>query len=604
MQRTPLTAEGIAGGLEGARRNGKGWMACCPAHDDHNPSLSLTDGEGGVLVHCHAGCSQESVIAALRWRGLWPKPESEPPRKTTYTYQHADGTPAFHVHRTDYPGGRKKIVQQLPDGQWKAPPAPRPLFNLPDILSNPEKPVLVVEGEKTAKAATVKFPEYVVTTSAGGSNAATQSDWSVLKDREVLIWPDNDPPGHKYAEGVKRLCEDVDAAKVSLFAYPKDVTFPTGWDLADPIPEGWKPPTAEEMIPAVPEPTTQAQRGFKRISWAKFKYQKTERIEWVVGELLRRGGVSIFVAPSKTGKSKTARNITRAVLLGLDCFGRATTPGSVIYMALDEGDVPPREHFQQMGLPDDVPLEMVIDREPEDALRKLAEMIEDVQPVLVVVDLMSQLIPISKLNDYGRVQQALQPLLDITRKCSAHVMLLHHARKVGGSFGAEVLGSEALAGSVDTILSLKRGEHYRSISSTQRTGTPLEDLVLRLDEETGIIDVAGTRAEVETERIGQEVLAFLKGQEAPVEMAIIQEALNVNRKRLSDALKALYDDGKIGRSGTGKKGNPYRYFVGENAVPTTAGNGEDSERCREQNLPNNSNGIDLEKILFRHSQHI
>ncbi len=99
---------------------------------------------------------------------------------------------------------------------------------------------------------------------------------------------------------------------------------------------------------------------------------------------------------------------------------------------------------------------------------------------------------------------------------------------------------------------------------------------------------------MDTERIGQEILAFLKGQEAPVEMAIIQEELNVNRKRLSDALKALYDDGKIERSGAGKKGNPYRYFVDENAVPTTAENGTDPERCREQHLPNNSNGIDLE----------
>lgn len=45
----------------------------CPAHNDENPSLSVTERDGRILVHCHAGCSQESVIKALRARGLWPE---------------------------------------------------------------------------------------------------------------------------------------------------------------------------------------------------------------------------------------------------------------------------------------------------------------------------------------------------------------------------------------------------------------------------------------------------------------------------------------------------------------------------------------------------
>src|SRR5436853_577207 len=60
--------------LGGARQSGEEWKARCPAHDDHNPSLSIATAEdGSLLVHCHAGCSQEDVIAALEGRGLWPK---------------------------------------------------------------------------------------------------------------------------------------------------------------------------------------------------------------------------------------------------------------------------------------------------------------------------------------------------------------------------------------------------------------------------------------------------------------------------------------------------------------------------------------------------
>jgi putative DNA primase/helicase len=66
-----MTAKSIAKGL-GGRKVGSSWIARCPAHDDSKPSLSISDADDGkVLVRCHAGCTQERVIAALRSRGLW-----------------------------------------------------------------------------------------------------------------------------------------------------------------------------------------------------------------------------------------------------------------------------------------------------------------------------------------------------------------------------------------------------------------------------------------------------------------------------------------------------------------------------------------------------
>jgi DNA primase len=66
-----MRAEIIARVL-GGRKAGGAWMAHCPAHEDREPSLSITDTESGkVLVHCHAGCSQRDVIAALCSQGVW-----------------------------------------------------------------------------------------------------------------------------------------------------------------------------------------------------------------------------------------------------------------------------------------------------------------------------------------------------------------------------------------------------------------------------------------------------------------------------------------------------------------------------------------------------
>ena len=66
-----MTTETIAMAL-GGRKAGAAWMARCPAHDDREPSLAITDArDGKVLVCCHAGCSQQDVIAAFQARGLW-----------------------------------------------------------------------------------------------------------------------------------------------------------------------------------------------------------------------------------------------------------------------------------------------------------------------------------------------------------------------------------------------------------------------------------------------------------------------------------------------------------------------------------------------------
>ena len=61
----------------GAQRQGAAFMARCPAHDDRNPSLSLTEKNGSVLFKFHAGCPQEAVMEASRiWvfgARQWPR---------------------------------------------------------------------------------------------------------------------------------------------------------------------------------------------------------------------------------------------------------------------------------------------------------------------------------------------------------------------------------------------------------------------------------------------------------------------------------------------------------------------------------------------------
>lgn len=57
----------VLGRLDKVKNAGAGkWVACCPAHDDKSPSLSISEAtDGKILVHCWAGCSARGITAAI-----------------------------------------------------------------------------------------------------------------------------------------------------------------------------------------------------------------------------------------------------------------------------------------------------------------------------------------------------------------------------------------------------------------------------------------------------------------------------------------------------------------------------------------------------------
>lgn len=62
-----MRIDGLIARLDGVRETGPGRLvACCPAHDDRSPSLSIRETDDGrILLHCFAGCEVESVLDAL-----------------------------------------------------------------------------------------------------------------------------------------------------------------------------------------------------------------------------------------------------------------------------------------------------------------------------------------------------------------------------------------------------------------------------------------------------------------------------------------------------------------------------------------------------------
>jgi putative DNA primase/helicase len=152
----------------------------------------------------------------------------EPPTKgAEHIWQYG---PDFIVCR--FPGKRLRPLWW--DGSqwlWKAPPAPRPLYNLVALQQRPNAPVLIVEGEKTADAAAKLFPSAIAITWPSGCKAYTKADWSPIKGRRCTLWPDADAVGRDAMAKLAIHLLKAGAAQVRIIQPPPDA--PEGWDLAD-----------------------------------------------------------------------------------------------------------------------------------------------------------------------------------------------------------------------------------------------------------------------------------------------------------------------------------------------------------------------------------
>lgn len=187
-----------------------------------------------------------------------------------WLYHDAEGRRVAYVCRWTVADGKKEVRPvtycDLGDGTqgWRSRglPAPRPLFNLPEILAHTEAPVIITEGEKSSEAAAMLFPDCVATTTMNGASSPGKTDFAPLAGRTVIIATDYDDAGRSYGEQVHALLVNAGAGEI-LHLRPEDIAgwmwrdgtlverggdIPAGWDLADAVEEGWTPEAMGEHV--------------------------------------------------------------------------------------------------------------------------------------------------------------------------------------------------------------------------------------------------------------------------------------------------------------------------------------------------------------------
>ena len=193
------------------------WLARCPAHDDGNPSLSVTAVDGRVLTYCFAGCQTVDIVSAV---GLSMPDLFDNPKELEYRYD--NGRTAKRFYRAD---GSKGFSQSSTD---RSPELYR-LAKVRQAVSE-HVDVYVAEGEEDVRA--LESLGVVATSAPQGAGNWDKADYAPLKGSRVFVCADLDEPGKKRAEGLtahlRSLSIDVGGVLVAK----------TGNDMGDHVAAG------------------------------------------------------------------------------------------------------------------------------------------------------------------------------------------------------------------------------------------------------------------------------------------------------------------------------------------------------------------------------
>jgi hypothetical protein len=157
-----------------------------------------------------------------------------------HPYKDKSSNVCFYIRRKEERGSKSFTPMSYdPEKKtWvsKAWPSDRPLFREETIKGN-DKKIIIAEGEKAVVEAEkkIEFTDYIKLCWSGGSNQVHLTNFEALKDREVILWPDNDEAGLKaMTEVALTLLEKEITDKIKIIKPYENL--PKGWDIADPIP--------------------------------------------------------------------------------------------------------------------------------------------------------------------------------------------------------------------------------------------------------------------------------------------------------------------------------------------------------------------------------
>lgn len=329
--------------LNKVKPDGKGghW-ALCPCHPDKNPSLHITEADDGkLLAHCFAcdaglpdvldavGFQRETVTSD---RAFKPQASGTTVLEAEYIYA-AGALKKLKLRRAD--GSKYCTWKHLKGSTWEkgrnniSPGLYQSHTDLPEIF-------FLVEGEKDVD--NLKNAGMVAVSLPDGSQSKWEDPYNaVFKGKQVVILPDNDEPGKKYAQKCAEMLYD-NAADVWILdlkqAWPE---IPEKGDISDMMSRFGDKVAVNMVLDLLRhadkwEPSTTV--SLSLICAADVEYSPPK---WLIAPYFQRGKGTLIQADPGTGKTAFMCAIAASVTTGTPIMGlNVETPGSVLMLSVED----------------------------------------------------------------------------------------------------------------------------------------------------------------------------------------------------------------------------------------------------------------------------
>lgn len=537
--------------------------------------------DGRVLIHCHAGCEQASVVSALGLTlgDLFDEPMNGngngngSHRSIVATYPYVDEADdlLFEVVRM----APKDFRQRRPDPtssdgwSWSTKGVRRVVYRLPAVIAATQagRRVFIVEGEKDVHA--IEAAGEVATCNPGGAKKWRPEYAPAFAGAEVVIVADRDEPGREHARMVQTALEGV--AKSVTIVEPA-----AGKDAADHLSEGL---TLEQFVSS--EPAAPERKKFR--SGQEIFESAPVEVPWCWDGYAAFGTVTLFAGRHKGGKSTLLFELIGAMCEERDDFlGHPLNPGTVVLLT-EEGPETLRPKLAPISENGRTMLRVLSradvtprgDYDWTRAVREAGAEAREWGARLVIVDTFAFWAQIRDENDNSLMQEVVSVLAELTTQGLA-VIVVHHSRKEGGEDGNAIRGASSLQGAVDIIVEMvKPAQDADEEASTDRElrsigrfpGIP-EALRLKMKDGRYVVIGEGTKAAMKNLAGEAKVLQVIKdAYPETVDGSSLREQTGQAKETSNRYLRGLEAAGTIEAFDDGK-GRPKRYrWNGPDAPP-------------------------------------
>ena len=496
-----MTIHNILSRLQGVKGGHGQWTARCPAHDDRQNSLSVSEGDDGrVLLHCHTGCDVDKIVAAL---GI-AKSDLFPDKLRNRDYGTIERE---HI----YPGGNtKKVMYRRSDGSkfgcwfhksgnaWAkgrggAPPT---LYIAGELAGG----MFVCEGEKDAD--TLHRLGY---NAASGADGAGSGKWKPeyteqLRGRSVCVFADNDKVGRAYAaETCNALHGSASSVRLLDIAtvWPE---IPEHGDVSDMVAAVGGERAREligQLIVTTPEWTPQEIPAPEDPLFALFKPLEDfpeEEAKWLVPGWIPAGQISVIAADGGIGKTTLWCHIIAALSNGTTCIldppGHTREPMRIMFLTTEDSvrkKLRKKLRLAGANMQNIITPDFAEDRSGQlhklkFGTQEMEKVLRHFRPALCIFDPVQGFVPPRvNMGSRNEMRDCTSQLITIGEDINTTSLIVCHTNKRKGAYGRDRIADSADIWDVSRSVMMAgytEDQGIRYLSNEKNNYAPLQETIL------------------------------------------------------------------------------------------------------------------------------